>query len=133
MKMFSMPDGENVKFIEGVTLDIKHEEFVSIMSPSGCEKSTMPNIIAGLLEPSAGAITLCGHDTKRNARIGYMLQRDLLFPWRTIIDNACLAAQGVFAVRDISARKARLCLTILLFTHSNEDISSRLEHLNNDP
>ncbi len=46
---------------------------------------------------------------------------------------ASLEAQGAFAVRDISARKARLSLAVLLSTHSNEDISSRLEQLNNDP
>jgi NitT/TauT family transport system ATP-binding protein len=92
-KTFSMPDGGNVKVIEDITLDIKHEEFVSIVGPSGCGKSTMFNIIAGLLEPSAGTITLRGHDPKRGARIGYMLQRDLLFPWRTIIDNVCLGLE----------------------------------------
>jgi NitT/TauT family transport system ATP-binding protein len=96
-KNFSRSDGESVEVIEDITLDIKHEEFVSIVGPSGCGKSTMFNIIAGLLEPSAGTITLCGHDPKRGARIGYMLQRDLLFPWRTIIDNVCLGleVQGI--------------------------------------
>lgn len=92
-KSFSSVDGDNVDVIEDITLDIKQEEFVSIVGPSGCGKSTMFNIIAGLLEPSDGSITLCGSDPVCGARIGYMLQRDLLFPWRTIIDNVCLGLE----------------------------------------
>jgi NitT/TauT family transport system ATP-binding protein len=79
--------------IRDITLDIHSEEFVSIVGPSGCGKSTMFNIIASLLEPSDGSITLRGSDPDRGARIGYMLQRDLLFPWRTIIDNVCLGLE----------------------------------------
>nr|WP_232230346.1 ABC transporter ATP-binding protein [Halomonas sp. 1513] len=96
-KTFSSPGAESIEVIEDITLDIKQEEFVSIVGPSGCGKSTMFNIIASLLEPSDGSITLRGSDPECGAKIGYMLQRDLLFPWRTIIDNVCLGLeiQGV--------------------------------------
>ena len=92
-KSFFSPGGEAVHVIQDITLDIKQEEFVSIVGPSGCGKSTMFNIIAGLLEPSDGSITLRGSDPACGARIGYMLQQDLLFPWRTIIDNVCLGLE----------------------------------------
>lgn len=92
-KTFSSPGGEDVEVIRDITLDIHSEEFVSIVGPSGCGKSTMFNIIASLLEPSDGSITLRGSDPECGARIGYMLQRDLLFPWRTIIDNVCLGLE----------------------------------------
>ncbi|MGO2240589.1 MAG: ABC transporter ATP-binding protein [Halomonas sp.] len=100
-KTFSSPGTEPINVIDDITLDIKQEEFVSIVGPSGCGKSTMFNIIASLLEPSDGSITLHGSDPSCGARIGYMLQRDLLFPWRTIIDNVCLGLeiQGVRKVR----------------------------------
>lgn len=100
-KTFSSPGAEPIDVIEDITLDIKQEEFVSIVGPSGCGKSTMFNIIASLLEPSDGTITLQGSDPNCGARIGYMLQRDLLFPWRTIIDNVCLGLeiQGVRKAR----------------------------------
>lgn len=100
-KTFSNPGAESIDVIEDITLDIKEEEFVSIVGPSGCGKSTMFNIIASLLEPSDGSITLKGSDPDCGARIGYMLQRDLLFPWRTIIDNVCLGLeiQGVRKAR----------------------------------
>ncbi|MGQ7845171.1 ABC transporter ATP-binding protein [Granulosicoccus sp. 3-233] len=92
-KTFSGNDGELIEVIQDITLDIKQEEFVSIVGPSGCGKSTMFNIIASLLEPTDGSITLYGSDPTCGARIGYMLQRDLLFPWRTIIDNVCLGLE----------------------------------------
>ncbi|MBD3897646.1 ABC transporter ATP-binding protein [Halomonas sp. ML-15] len=100
-KTFSSSGAEPIEVIEDITLDIKQEEFVSIVGPSGCGKSTMFNIIASLLEPSDGSITLRGSDPECGARIGYMLQRDLLFPWRTIIDNVCLGLeiQGVRKAR----------------------------------
>ncbi|SDL09169.1 NitT/TauT family transport system ATP-binding protein [Franzmannia pantelleriensis] len=100
-KTFSSPGADAIEVIEDISLDIKQEEFVSIVGPSGCGKSTMFNIIASLLEPSDGSITLRGSDPKCGARVGYMLQRDLLFPWRTIIDNVCLGLeiQGVRKAR----------------------------------
>jgi NitT/TauT family transport system ATP-binding protein len=93
-KHFEDKDGNTVEVIRDITLDIRKEEFISIVGPSGCGKTTMFNIIAGLLEPSKGAITLHGKSGARQAaRIGYMLQTDLLFPWRTIIDNVSLGLE----------------------------------------
>ena len=93
-KHFQDADGGLIEVIRDITLGIRKEEFISIVGPSGCGKTTMFNIIAGPLEPSGGHITLHGkHDAKRPARIGYMLQTDLLFPWRTIIDNVSLGLE----------------------------------------
>ncbi|MCK9262081.1 MAG: ABC transporter ATP-binding protein [Azoarcus sp.] len=93
-KHFKDGDGGVIEVIRDITLGIRKEEFISIVGPSGCGKSTMFNIIAGLLEPSSGRINLHGReDAKRPARIGYMLQTDLLFPWRTIIDNVSLGLE----------------------------------------
>ena len=92
-KTFASPGNDSVEVIRDITLDIKQEEFVSIVGPSGCGKSTMFNIISSLLEPTDGKITLRGSDPVCGARIGYMLQRDLLFPWRTIIDNVYLGLE----------------------------------------
>ncbi len=67
-----------------VTLSIPQGRFVSLIGPSGCGKSTIFNIIAGLLEPSAGRVRIDGVDaTGTIGRVGYMLQKDLLLPWRT--------------------------------------------------
>jgi ABC-type nitrate/sulfonate/bicarbonate transport system ATPase subunit len=74
-------------------LDIQPGEFVSVVGPSGCGKSTMFNIIAGVLTPSEGKVRIDGRDvTGRSGHVGYMLQKDLLLPWRTVIDNIVLGA-----------------------------------------
>jgi ABC-type nitrate/sulfonate/bicarbonate transport system ATPase subunit len=81
-----------------VTLTIPQGRFVSLIGPSGCGKSTIFNIIAGLLEPTSGKVLIDGVDaTGTIGRVGYMLQKDLLLPWRTVLDNVILGMeiQGV--------------------------------------
>jgi len=81
-----------------VSLAVPAGRFVSLIGPSGCGKSTIFNIVAGLLEPSAGRVLIDGVDaTGTIGRVGYMLQKDLLLPWRTLIDNTILGMelQGV--------------------------------------
>ena len=64
---------------------------MSILGPSGCGKTTLFNIIAGLTKPDTGSVTLKGESLLMNPGLtGYMLQRDLLLPWRTIADNIAL-------------------------------------------
>jgi ABC-type nitrate/sulfonate/bicarbonate transport system ATPase subunit len=68
-------------------------EFVSVVGPSGCGKSTLFNMIAGVLPPTAGRILIDGRDvTGTSGHVGYMLQKDLLLPWRTVLDNIVLGA-----------------------------------------
>ncbi len=89
-KRFGAPGGQ-LSAIEDVSFDIPRGAFVSILGPSGCGKSTLFNIIAGLLMPTAGDVRL--EDTSilgRAGQVGYMLQKDLLLPWRTIEDNITL-------------------------------------------
>src|SRR6202040_3689261 len=77
-----------------VTLSISPGRFVSLIGPSGCGKSTIFNIVAGLLEPSSGRVMIDGEDaTGTIGRVGYMLQKDLLFPWRTVLDNVVLGRE----------------------------------------
>jgi ABC-type nitrate/sulfonate/bicarbonate transport system ATPase subunit len=81
-----------------VTLAIRQGRFVSLIGPSGCGKSTLFNVIAGLLEPSGGRVVIDSVDaTGTIGRVGYMLQKDLLLPWRTVLDNVILGMeiQGV--------------------------------------
>ena len=95
-----------------ITLDIPEGRFVSLIGPSGCGKSTIFNIIAGLLEPTAGRVLIDGADaTGTIGRVGYMLQKDLLLPWRSVLDNVVLGMeiQGV-PMRD--ARKRALPLLL---------------------
>jgi NitT/TauT family transport system ATP-binding protein len=80
--------------LAGISLDIEAGEFVSIIGQSGCGKSTLLSIMAGILQPSGGCVRVDGKSvTAPSPRIGYMLQQDYLFEWRTILDNALLGAQ----------------------------------------
>ncbi|EJR99224.1 MULTISPECIES: ABC transporter ATP-binding protein [Bacillus] len=80
--------------INELNTSIQDKEFVSIIGPSGCGKSTLFRLITGLEEASTGQIEL----TKTKSHpVGYMPQKDMLLPWRTIIENAALPleCQGV--------------------------------------
>ncbi|WP_196908416.1 ATP-binding cassette domain-containing protein [Candidatus Symbiopectobacterium sp. 'North America'] len=94
-KQFLDRDDNAVDVIKDISLDIYHQKFISIVGPSGCGKTTMFNIIAGLLPSTAGEIQVFEpyYAMPGKGRVGYMLQKDLLFPWRTILDNVCLGLE----------------------------------------
>ena len=78
--------------VRDVSFHVQKGGFVTLLGPSGCGKSTLFNIIAGLLRPTAGDVLLDGASILgRTGQVGYMLQKDLLLPWRTIEDNVALA------------------------------------------
>jgi len=87
-----------------VNLDIEAGKFVSLIGPSGCGKSTIFNIVAGLQIPSDGRVLIDGEDaTGMIGRVGYMLQKDLLLPWRTVVDNVILGME----IQGVPPREAR--------------------------
>ena len=74
--------------LNGVSLDIKENEFLCVVGPSGCGKSTLLNIIAGLLEPTSGAVYLDGKKIEgTGVERGVVFQGYALFPWRTVLKN----------------------------------------------
>ncbi|XEC92609.1 ABC transporter ATP-binding protein [Paenibacillus tarimensis] len=80
--------------VEGLDLVVKHGEFVSLVGPSGCGKTTILSLLAGLLKPSQGEVLLAGKPVEGpSTMVGYMLQQDYLFPWRTIRDNALIGLE----------------------------------------
>ena len=79
---------EGVTAIEGVSITVRDREVVSLIGPSGCGKSTLLNLSAGLDAPSAGEVLVDGAKvTGPNSHVAFMLQKDLLLPWRTIREN----------------------------------------------
>ena len=97
-------DGRREPVLAGVSLTVGPGQFVSIIGPSGCGKSTLLNIIAGLDQPDAGTVEVDGDPASRRlGRIGYMQQKDLLLPWRTVVDNAALGLE----IRGTPRRQAR--------------------------
>ena len=92
---YHSPLGE-IKALENITFSLKKGEFLAIVGPSGCGKSTLLNIISGLLEPEIGKIAVFGTNSETSSDasvIGYMLQHDHLFEWRTIYENVTLGLE----------------------------------------
>ncbi len=103
--------GQVLPVLERVDFSVLEGEFVSVIGPSGCGKSTLLNIIAGLEEPSQGTVEIQGEEAARRlGQVGYMHQKDLLFPWRTVLDNAILGLE-VQGVPRGQARTRALALT----------------------
>ncbi len=102
-KTFKSRSG-TVPVLNGLSLKVMNEDFFGIIGPSGCGKTTIFNIIAGLFEPDSGEILLDGKPTDGlRGRVGYMMQKDLLFPWRTVLQNVLLGLQ----VRGKSAAESK--------------------------
>jgi ABC-type nitrate/sulfonate/bicarbonate transport system ATPase subunit len=81
--------------LDDVTLTVREGEFVALLGPSGCGKSTLLSLLAGYFPPDEGLLEIKG-------RLGYMPQRDMLLPWLSVLENACLPV----AVRQAEALPA---------------------------
>ncbi|MEL4072419.1 ABC transporter ATP-binding protein [Ochrobactrum sp. GPK 3] len=87
-KKFQTNSGTSLAAVSNVSFSVQEGEFVSVVGPSGCGKSTILSMTAGLYQPTAGEVILNGNlVTAPNPRVGFMLQKDLLLPWRNIISN----------------------------------------------
>lgn len=92
-KVFNTRNGEMVA-LNGVTLDIHENEFICVVGPSGCGKSTLLNIIAGLSEPTSGAVYCDGKKvTGTGTERGVVFQQYALFPWLTVKKNVRFALE----------------------------------------
>ena len=93
-----------LEVLDSVDFYARQGEVVSLIGPSGCGKSTFLDILAGLEEPDSGTVEVRGIGTEeRLGRVGYMQQKDLLLPWRTVMDNVILGLE----MQGISQKVAR--------------------------
>ncbi|TCZ81072.1 ABC transporter ATP-binding protein [Paenibacillus albiflavus] len=80
--------------VKEINLTVRSGEFVSLIGPSGCGKTTLLSLIAGLIHPTVGKVKVNGSlVTGPSVKVGYMLQQDYLFPWRTIWENALVGLE----------------------------------------
>ncbi|MGI9002891.1 MAG: ABC transporter ATP-binding protein [Pseudonocardia sp.] len=94
--------------LDGIAFDVAPGEFISVIGPSGCGKSTLFNVIAGLERPDAGRVLVDGEDaTGRTDPFAYMPQQDLLFGWRTVLDNTTLGLEVAGVTRRVARERAR--------------------------
>jgi NitT/TauT family transport system ATP-binding protein len=92
--------------LKDVSFSVAAGEFVAVIGQSGCGKSTLLSLISGILEPTDGTVLLDGRPVAGPSRkVGYMLQQDYLFEWRTILENTVLGAEIQGA--DMAAARAR--------------------------
>ena len=95
------------KALENISFTVNPGEFIAIVGPSGCGKSTLLSLIAGLLVPGSGSLTLNGSPISSvKSKIGYMLQKDHLFEWRSILSNVLLGLEIHKNVTDVTRAKA---------------------------
>ena len=90
---YHSPDGETPA-LSHISFIVPAGEFLAVVGPSGCGKSTLLSLLCGLIEPEDGSIRIDGAAIlEGHAGIGYMLQKDHLFEWRTIFDNVALGLE----------------------------------------
>ena len=100
---FNLGTDKEVEAFRDINFELAPRETISIVGPSGCGKSTLFNTIAGLLNPTSGEVYVGGERVERAAgHVGYMLQKDLLLPWRNVVDNVVLGLE----VRSMRRREA---------------------------
>ncbi len=87
-----------LKVLEGISLEVKHGEFVAIVGPSGCGKTTLLNLLSGFDQPTSGTI-----ERKGESRMVH--QKDGLFPWLTVFENVSL---GLRRIKDEKERKKQV-------------------------
>src|SRR6478672_3152883 len=82
--------GAAIEAVRDISFSVRKGEFVALLGPSGSGKSTVLNMIATLIKPTSGEILIDGRPViagKATPGVGYVFQRDTLFPWRTVADN----------------------------------------------
>ena len=126
-KEFARPDGAGTfTAVDRLSFTIEKGEIVAVLGKTGCGKSTMFNLLAGLIEPTSGKVEVTGHDPFREfnffrGKIGIVFQNDRLMPWRSALDNVVLGLEILDAKRSEAEVVARRWLSRLgLSGHEND-------------
>src|SRR5262249_7916755 len=112
--------------VDRLSFEIATGEIVAVLGKTGCGKSTMFNLVSGLIEPSSGTVEVIGHDPFRDfaffrGKIGIIFQNDRLMPWRTALDNVLLGLEILDVPRERAETVARGWLERLgLSGHEND-------------
>ena len=107
-KTYATRGRTQVQALAGISVEIEAGEFITIVGQSGCGKTTLLKILAGLLQRSAGSVTLRGQpDDEPSRDIGIVFQDPVLLPWRTVFDNVMLPVEVLGLDRRSSAKRGR--------------------------
>jgi NitT/TauT family transport system ATP-binding protein len=127
VKEFPRPDGRGTfRAVDRLSFEIAQGEIVAVLGKTGCGKSTMFNLLSGLIEPTSGKVEITGHrpftefDYFRG-KIGIVFQNDRLMPWRTALQNVLLGLQILHMDAEKAETLARGWLSRLgLSGHEND-------------
>jgi len=111
VKVFRSRRGD-IRALDGINFTVPPSDFVSLVGPSGCGKSTLLRTVAGLEFPSSGRVLLKGEPVRRPPLgLGLVFQRDVLFDWRTVLENVLLPFEMRGADASAHSERARALLT----------------------
>jgi NitT/TauT family transport system ATP-binding protein len=106
-RRFLTPDGKSMTALRDFNMTIARGEFVAVVGPTGCGKSTTLNLVTGLAKPSSGEVRVFGRPVASiDPRIGFVFQTDALFPWRSVLDNVVAGPHFRGELRDKAYAKA---------------------------
>jgi NitT/TauT family transport system ATP-binding protein len=95
-KVYAAQTGEHVVALKDVSLEVRSGEFVTLVGPSGCGKSTLLDILAGLIEKTAGTVRIDGRDVtagQPSRHVSLIFQKPVLLPWKTAVENVYMPAR----------------------------------------
>jgi NitT/TauT family transport system ATP-binding protein len=113
-KVYATKDGEDIRALEEVDLAIRNGEFISVVGPSGCGKTTLLKILAGILDRTAGEVTIAGRNLSGPSReLGVVFQAPVLLPWRTVLQNVMVPVEVQKRDRTTFEARARALLAMV--------------------
>ncbi len=106
-RRFVSPTGKSLTAIRDFNMTVERGEFVAVVGPTGCGKSTTLNLVTGLARPSAGEVRLMGGPVSGiDPRVGFVFQTDALFPWKNVLDNVMAGPLFRGKPRDVAEKAA---------------------------
>ena len=109
---FRLADGGTYEAVQRASLQVADGEFVSIVGPTGCGKTTLLNVAAGLFPPSTGRVEIFGAELAGlNRQSGYLFQSEALFPWKTALENVAIGLETAGTPRADARERAQAWLT----------------------
>jgi NitT/TauT family transport system ATP-binding protein len=107
-KRFRTPKGQSYTALNDLNLSVRSGEFLAIVGPTGCGKSTTLTLMAGLERPSSGEVSVHGEPLRAvNPFVGYVFQTDAVFPWKNVLENVAAGPRYRNVPKDEAITRAR--------------------------